>query len=107
MVSGHFKAKDLSPPDFQGGFEPIPDVVIFRPDIRGDFRQRNRANTLQQMLAAIEIKASERHKGRLKPGEVIEDILKLDALRTEARYRQADVLPAEIIFDTARVPSSG
>lgn len=30
VVSGHFKAKDLrKPPDFQVGFEPIPDVVIY------------------------------------------------------------------------------
>lgn len=105
VVSDHFKARDLrKAPDFQGGFEPIPDVVIFRPDIRGDFRRRNRANTLRQMLAAIEVKASERHGDRLKPAEVIEDILKLDALRLEARHREADVLPAVIVFGTAPDP---
>ena len=27
--------------DFQGGFEPIPDVVIFKPSINGDWRRRN------------------------------------------------------------------
>ncbi len=26
--------------DYRGGFEPIPDVVIFRPEIGGDFRRR-------------------------------------------------------------------
>lgn len=102
VISDHFKAKDLrKAPDFQGGFEPIPDAVIFRPDIRGDFRRRNRANTLRRMLAAIEIKASERHQGRLRAGEIIDDILKLDALRREARHREADVLPVMIVFDTA------
>ena len=102
VISDHFKAKDLrKAPDYQGGFEPIPDVVIFKPEIGGDFRRRNRANTLRQMLIAIEIKASERDKDRLKPKEVIDDILKLDALRLEARHREVDVLPAMIVFDTA------
>jgi hypothetical protein len=87
--------------DYRGGFEPIPDVVIFRPEIGGDFRRRNRENTLRQMLMAIEVKASERYLGRLRSGEIVKDILKLDALRIEARHRGADVLPAIVTIDTA------
>lgn len=45
---------------FRGGREPIPDLVIFSPDIAGDFRRRNYANTLRRMLLAAEIKVSER-----------------------------------------------
>ena len=44
---------------FRGGREPIPDLVIFSPDIAGDFRRRNYANTLCHMLLAAEIKVSE------------------------------------------------
>lgn len=105
VISDHFKASGLrKSTGFQGGFEPIPDVVIFKPEIGGDFRRRNYANTLRQMLMAIEIKASERHRGRLRPKEIIEDILKLDALRHETRHREADVLPTMIVFDTAPDP---
>lgn len=57
VVSDYFRALDLrKPEDFRGGFGPIPDIVIFRPDIQGDFRRRNNSNTLRQMLMAIEIK---------------------------------------------------
>ncbi len=102
VVSNHFKALDLKKaPGFRGGFEPNPDVVIFQPEIDGDFRRRNHANTLRHMLMAIEIKASERHRDRLKPGEIISDVVKLDALRLEARHREAGVLPVVIVFDTA------
>ncbi len=102
VISDHFKASDLRKAEgFQGGFEPIPDVVIFRPEIGGNFRRRNNANTLLQMLMAIETKASERHRGRLGLKEIVEDILKLDALKHETKHRGADVLPAMIVFDTA------
>ena len=87
--------------DYRGGFEPIPDVVIFRPEIGGDWRRRNRENTLRQMLMAIEVKASERYLGRLRAGEIVNDILKLDALRIEARHRGSDVLPVILTVDTA------
>ncbi|MEJ7871359.1 MAG: hypothetical protein WKF67_03800 [Rubrobacteraceae bacterium] len=51
VVSDFFKVLDLrKAPGFQGGFEPIPDVVIFGPDIQGDFRRRNNSNTLRQMI---------------------------------------------------------
>lgn len=36
--------------DYQGGFEPIPNIVIFKPEIASDWRRRNYANTLRQML---------------------------------------------------------
>lgn len=105
VISEHFKALDLrKPSDFQGGFEPIPDVVIFRSEIHGDFRRGNRCNTLRQMLMAIEIKASERYKGRLGVKEIIDDVLKLDAHRLEARHRESDFLPAVMVVDTAPDP---
>jgi len=89
-------------PEYQGGFEPIPDVVIFRPEIDGDWRHRNYENTLRQMLVAVEVRASERHLGRLTAHEVVNDIKKLDALRTEAtNKRGSDVVPAVVVVDTA------
>lgn len=89
-------------PDFRGGFEPIPDVVIFRQEIDGDWRRRNRDNTLRQALMAIEVKASERYLGRLRAGEIVDDILKLEALRIEALHRGgSDMLPAIATIDTA------
>lgn len=106
VVSDHFKALDLrKATGFQGGFEPIPDVVIFRPDIRGDFRRRNRSNTLRQMLVAIEVKASERYRGRLTASEIENDILKLEAHRVEVRHRESDFLPAVAVIDTAPDPA--
>ena len=61
VVSDLFQKLDIRKhPDFRGGFEPIPDVVIFRREIEEDFRRRNRENTLRQALMAVELKASER-----------------------------------------------
>ncbi len=102
VVSELFKTLDLKKNEaFRGGFEPVPDLVIFSPEIAGDFRRRNRENTLRHMLLAAEVKASERYQNRLRPGEIINDILKLDALREEARARESDCVPAVIIVDTA------
>jgi hypothetical protein len=86
---------------YGGGYEPIPDVVIFRHEIAGDWRRRNYENTLREMLLAWEVKASERHKGRLQPGEVKKDIYKLEALRIEAHSKGTEVLPAVVVVDTA------
>jgi hypothetical protein len=95
---------------YGGGYERIPDVVIFRPEIEGDFRRRNNENTLRQMLLAVEVKASERHLGRLTAREIVDDIKKLDALRTEARHKKdskkdlekdSDLVPAIVVVDTA------
>ncbi|WP_159713624.1 hypothetical protein [Geminicoccus flavidas] len=85
----------------QGGFEPIPDIVIFRPAIGGDWRRRNRQATLRHMLAAIEVKASERASGRLRAGEIICDIRKLAAHRDELRHRGGDMHPMMMVSDTA------
>jgi hypothetical protein len=96
------KLDEKKHPDYRGGFEPIPDVVIFRPEIDGDWRRRNRDNTLRQALMAIEVKASEREKKRLGPKEIVEDILKLEALRVEALHRGgSDMLPVVVVVDTA------
>jgi hypothetical protein len=102
VVSEYFRKLDEEKhPDYRGGFEPIPDVVVFRPGIGGDFRRRNRENTLRQMLVAVEVKASERHQGRLRGSEIVKDIVKLEALGIEARHRGSDVLGAVVVIDTA------
>ncbi len=102
VVSDLFRELDeRKHPDFRGGFEPIPDVVIFGPEIDGDWRRRNRENTLRHTLMAVEVKASERHLGRLRAGEIVKDIEKLQALRIEALHRGSDLLPAIVTIDTA------
>ncbi len=103
VVSEYFRKLDARKhPDYRGGFEPVPDVVIFRPEIRGDFRRRNRENTLRQMLAAVEVKASDRYRGRLRAGEIVDDVLKLKALRSEALHKGgSDVLGVVVVVDTA------
>ncbi len=87
--------------DYRGGIEPIPDIVLFSPDIKGDFRRRNNENTFKCMLMAIEVKASERENSRLMPGEICEDIYKLKALRNEARRRRKNFVPTMVVLDTA------
>ena len=88
--------------EFRGGFEPIPDIVIFSPDIAGDWRRRSRAKTISCMLAVIEVKASERAGGRLSRKEVLGDIRKLAAHREEVRYLGYDLYPIMIVVDAAR-----
>jgi hypothetical protein len=87
--------------DYRGGFEPIPDVVIFKPSIAGDWRRRDRSKTLVNMLIAIEVKASERENGRLQPAEIALDIEKLAAHRKEVLSRGSDVYPVMLVIDSA------
>lgn len=87
--------------EFQGGFEPIPDIVIFKSTINGDWRRRRNEATLLNMLVAIEVKASERENGRLQPSEIKLDIQKLAAHRQEAKARKADMLPIMLVIDSA------
>jgi len=87
--------------DFQGGFEPIPDVVVFKPVISGDWRRRNNEATLFNMLLAIEVKASERSNSRLQPAEIMLDIKKLAAHQEEVIARGADVVPVMLVIDSA------
>jgi hypothetical protein len=86
---------------YRGGFEPIPDIVIFQAAIGGDWRRRNWDKTLVNMLATIEVKASERDKSRLARKEVASDVEKLAAHREEVRFRGADMLPIMLVIDTA------
>ena len=68
LTTEYFKNLDKQHAEgYGGGYEPIPDVVIFRPEIEGDFRRRNNEKTLRQMLVAVEVKASERYLGDLRP----------------------------------------
>jgi hypothetical protein len=94
-------------PDYRGGFEPIPDVVIFHEEIRGDWRRRNRRKSARCLLLAVEVKASEREAGRLQPGEIIRDIDKLAAFREELRHHGSMVpvtVPVMVVIDTAPEP---
>ncbi len=98
-----FRQFDLAKNEkFRGGFEPIPDIVVFSPDVAGDWRRRRRRHTIKCMFAVIEIKASERAKGRLNLGEVSNDIRKLAAHREEAQFLGHDFHPIMIVVDSAR-----
>ena len=88
---------------FRGGFEPIPDVVIFSEDVNGDWRRRNNEETLKCLMLAIEVKASERANSRLRVGEVAADIRKLAALRDECIHRGNTFYPVVMVLDTAPV----
>jgi hypothetical protein len=90
--------------DYRGGFEPIPDVVIFSPAVDGDWRRRRREHTVKHMLIAIEVKASERANGRLSQAEISTDIKKLAAHRHEVRHLGYDFHPIMLIIDSAKVP---
>ncbi len=87
--------------DYRGGFEPIPDVAIFRSGVEGDWRRRNHEKTIIEMLMAIEVKASERKDSRLQPSEIIFDIQKLAAHREEAIHLGSDFVPVMLIIDSA------
>lgn len=101
-VSDMFKQLDgRKHEDFRGGFEPIPDVCLFSSHVRSDWRRRNREVTLASLLLAIEVKASERHNGRLRAGEIVNDIKKLAAHHQEAKARGSSFLPVAMVIDTA------
>ncbi|WP_304511499.1 hypothetical protein [Desulfobacula sp.] len=101
-VSALFKKLDKQKQeDYQGGFEPIPDIVLFSSSIHGDWRRRNRENTLKHMLLVIEVKASERESSRLRPGEIIDDIKKLAAHREEVIALDSNFYPVMMIIDSA------
>lgn len=105
-VSDLFKKLDARKhKDFHGGFEPIPDVCLFSSCVGADWRRRNHEITLSSLLLAIEIKASERHNGRLRVGEIVDDIEKLSAHRQEAIARGSSFLPVMMVIDTAPEPA--
>ncbi len=99
--TGYWRLAISKNKDYQEGFEPIPDVVIFDDGIGSDWRRRNNEKTLLHMLIAIEVKASEREKGRLRPKEIITDVEKLVAHRSEAEHRGGQLLPVILIIDSA------
>ncbi len=97
-----FKKFDLAKDErYRGGFEPIPDIVVFSPDVAGDWRRRRREHTITCMLAVIEVKASERSGKRLTVSEVAGDIRKLAAHREETQFLGFDFHPVMIVVDTA------
>lgn len=99
-----FKSKDLQKKErYRGGFEPIPDIVIFDAKIDGDWRRRNHENTLKQILYALEIKASERKNNRLGYSEIKADIDKLIALKEEINRRyNKEIGIGMLVVDTAK-----
>jgi hypothetical protein len=88
-------------PAYRGGFEPIPDIVLFSPQIHGDWRRRNHQASLQNMLLAIEVKASERAGSRLSEREIAEDLKKLASHRDEAHARGTNFCPVMAVVDVA------
>jgi hypothetical protein len=101
-----FRKFDLAKHEaFRGGFEPVPDVVIFSPAVEGDWRRRQREKTLSSMLLAIEVKASERAGARLSRAELERDVLKLAAHRGEVRARGHDFHPVMMVIDSAPTAS--
>ncbi len=91
--------------DLQNGVAPTPDVVLFRPEIDGDWRRRNSDLTLRHTLIAIEVKVSERSGSRLSSKEILSDIEKLSAHREEVRHLGADMLPIMMILEPAPAKS--
>lgn len=97
-----FKKFDLAKhQDYRGGFEPIPDIVIFSPAVDGDWRRRSSKHTIKHMLLAIEVKASERADHRLSQTEVSTDIRKLAAHKQEICHLGFDFHPIMLVIDSA------
>ena len=107
LVTDYFKMlREKKHRDYSKGLETIPDVVIFRPEIEGNWQRRNRKNTALNLLLCAEVKASERAGGRLRCGEVEKDIKKLCAFREEVLEKGGnDFLPVMIVIDSARSTS--
>jgi len=88
--------------NYREGQEIIPDITIFTENVKSDFRRRNYKNTLKETIYSLEIKASEREKGRLQRNEIITDILKLKAQYTETKIKHNKEIGIGImIIDTA------
>ncbi len=88
--------------EYQEGKEIIPDITIFSTNIKSDFRRRNSKNTLKETLYSLEVKASERKNGRLRPKEIKSDILKLKAQYTETNLKHGiEIGIGMLIIDTA------
>jgi hypothetical protein len=98
LIKDRDKKKEI---DYQGCCELIPDIVLFKPSIHGDWRRRNYSKTLTTMLMAIEVKVSERRDARLRPAEIMKDIDKLEAHHAEIHHRQGSMVPVMIVIDTA------
>lgn len=104
-ITANFQARDLRKhADFRGGFETIPDITIFSPEVKADWRRRNFAVTARHALLAIEMKASERMNWRLTPGEILADIKKIAAHRDEIQHLGGEMHPVMLIVDTAPLP---
>ena len=102
-VTEVFKSKSISKknPAYNGGFEPIPDIVLFKPEVNGNWQRRNAEATLTNMLMAIEVKASERAGGRLSIAEITRDIAKLAAHREEVVHRGGGMISVMMVIDVA------
>jgi len=86
----------------QEGKEIIPDITIFSKNVKADFRRRNTKNTLKETLYSLEVKASERKNGRLRPKEIKTDILKLKAQYSETKIKHnKEIGIGMLVIDTA------
>ncbi|WP_242923068.1 hypothetical protein [Pontibacter liquoris] len=92
--------------DYQNAdIEIIPDITVFTRDIDHDWRRRNFISTLKETLYSLEVKASERHKGRLQQKEIETDIRKLVAQREETeRIHNRRIGVGMFIIDVAPDP---
>ncbi|WP_144037205.1 hypothetical protein [Sphingomonas sp. TZW2008] len=101
-ISSLFQAWDQKKKEaFRGGFEPVPDIVLFKPEVAGNWQRRNAEATIANMLMAIEVKASERANGRLSVAEIVRDIAKLAAHREEIEHRGHAMTPVMMVIDVA------
>lgn len=51
-VSELFRTLDLKKHEhYRGGFEPIPDVCLFSPHVKSDWRRRKRKETLEALAS--------------------------------------------------------
>jgi type III secretory pathway component EscR len=88
--------------NFRKGQEIIPDITIFTKNIKSDFRRRNYKNTLKETIYSLEIKASEREKGRLQLNEIKTDIIKLKSQFTETKLKhKKEIGIGMMVIDTA------
>jgi hypothetical protein len=67
--------------------EIIPDISFYSNSLKADWRRRNYKNTLEKTIYSLEIKASERNKGRLQFKEIETDFLKLKAQYNETKLK--------------------
>ena len=90
---------------YRAGQEIIPDITIFSENVNADFRRRNFENTLKETIYSLEVKASEREKGRLQFKEIMTDILKLKSQFIETKIKHNKEIGTGIILTLPLIQS--